>query len=68
MEIDESIQIQNRANNGYNQGGNKYQNNNYNQNKWEQTKKEETQNTQQDQAQNKRMPTRTVIQPANKMM
>jgi len=41
-EVDESIQVQNRANNGYNQRDNKYQNNNYSQNKWDQTKKFET--------------------------
>jgi len=68
MEVDESIQVQNRANNGYNQNYNKYQNNNYSQNKWDQTKKFETQNTQQGQAQNKRVPTGTVNQPANKTM
>jgi len=68
MEVDESIQVQNRANNGYNQSFNKYQNNNYSQNKWDQTKKFETQNTQQGQAQNKRVPTWTLKQPANKTM
>jgi len=39
MEVDEPIQVQNRANHGYNQSYNKYQNNNYSQNKWDQTKK-----------------------------
>jgi len=62
MEVDKSIQVQNRANNGYNQNYLKYQNNNYIQ------KKLETQNTQQGQAQNKRVTTGTVNQPANKTM
>jgi len=61
MEIDESVQVQNRANNGYNQSYNKNKNNNYSQ-KWGQTKKFETQNTQQGQAQNKRVPSGTVNQ------
>jgi len=68
MEVDESIQVQKRANNGYNQSYNKYQNNNYSQKKWDQIKKFETQNTQQGQAQNKRVPTGTVNQPANKIL
>jgi len=38
MKIDESIQVQNRANNGYNQSYNKYQNNTYSQKKWDQIK------------------------------
>jgi len=61
-------QVQKRANNGYNQSYNKYQNNNYSQKKWDQIKKFETQNTQQGQAQNKRVPTGTVNQPANKIL
>jgi len=68
MGVDESIHVQNRANNGYNQSYIKYQNNNYSQNKWDQTNKFETRNTQQGQAQNKRVPTGTVNQPANKTM
>jgi len=46
MDIDESIQVQNRANNGYNQCYKNYQNN-----KWDQTKRNVTQNTQQGQTQ-----------------
>jgi len=59
MEVDESLHIQNRPK--YNQGYNSYSNNNYNQNKWNQNKKQETQITQQNNPQNKREPTGTII-------
>ncbi|XP_070854707.1 uncharacterized protein [Drosophila suzukii] len=66
MEVDESLQIQNRPK--YNQGYNRYSINNYNQNKWNQNKKQETQTTPQNNPQNKREPTGTVNHPANKTM
>lgn len=60
MEVDESLQVQNRP---------KYQNyNNYNNNNYYQNKKAQAQTTQQNQPQNKREPTGTINQPANKTM
>jgi len=65
MEVDESLQIQNRPR--YNQGYNSY-NNTYNQNKLNQNKKQGTQTTPQNNPQNKREPTGTVNEPANKTL
>jgi len=66
MEVDESLQIQNRPK--YNQGYNSYGNNNYYQNKWNQNKRQETQTTPENSPQNNTEPTGTVNQPASKTM